>query len=118
MDDQWIARMDEATPFEAGEVCQSAAYHQAARTRSTLGRALWAVIPQKAETLLDDYLDATDDLTEFEVMHYFQEGYRLGLQAATISNPGSAVLSVSRRIKAPQGSPEAPLWEGVVAAGD
>ncbi len=82
MDNQWIARMNEATPFEAGKVCQSVAYHQAARARTTIGRALWAAIPPKAEALLDDYLDATDDLTEFEVMHYFQEGYRLGRHAA------------------------------------
>ncbi len=82
MDNQWIARMNEATPFEAGKVGQSVAYHQAARARATLGRALWAAIPPKAEMLLDDYQDAIDDLTEFEVMHYFQEGYRLGLQAA------------------------------------
>ncbi len=82
MDNQWIARINEATPFEAGKVCQSVAYHQAARARTTIGRALWATIPPKAEARLDDYLDATDDLTEFEVMHYFQEGYRLGRHAA------------------------------------
>ncbi len=82
MNKQWIARMNEATPFEAGKVCQSVAYHQAARARTTLGRALWAAVPPKAEALPDDYQDALDDLTEFEVMHYFQEGYRLGLQAA------------------------------------
>ncbi len=87
MDKQWIARMNEAAPFEAGKVCQSVAYHQAARARTTIGRALWATIPPKAEALLDDYLDATDDLTEFEVMHYFQEGYRLGLQAAAVFYP-------------------------------
>ena len=87
MDNQWIARMNEAAPFEAGRVCQSVAYHQAARARATIGRALWAAIPKKAEALLDDYLDALDDLTEFEVMHYFQEGYRLGLQAAGVFSP-------------------------------
>ncbi len=102
MDNKWIARMNEATPFEAGKVGQGKAYHQAARTRTTLGRALWAAIPPKAEALLDDYLDAIDDLTEFEVMHYFQEGYRLGLRAAGVFYPRPLKLSPKQcKIKGP-----------------
>ena len=75
---------EQAPRFDEGDLYQSAEYTDAARERIDLETLTRRLFGNHAATILEEYTEVMDRITELECQHYFEQGYQAGKQLSRI----------------------------------
>lgn len=80
MTDEIRALYKQAPRFDESELYQSEEYEEASTMRLGLEALAERWFEGRLSTFLEDYVDAMEQMTELECMHYFEQGYLMGKQ--------------------------------------
>ncbi len=87
MDSRIKARYNTATPFDESDLALSSDYHHAMRKLLDCLEQIEQDFGPSAAAIANELLDSAYEVTELEVMHFFQEGYRAALIDSARAEP-------------------------------
>lgn len=90
MEEKIAAVYQKAKRFDEGEIVLEQEYKDAIRRQRALADQMEATFGERATVILDDYTFALYEEMELEAQHFFQEGYRMAMEA---KGDGGSLLS-------------------------
>lgn len=78
---------DLATPFDESDLALSVDYDKAIRRLLDSQRQMEQRFGSDAAAIAEELLDSAYEVTEIEIMHFFQEGYRAALIDSARAEP-------------------------------